>query len=240
MPQIKCEGVSLGYDGKVIAENLSFSVEDGDYLCIVGENGAGKSTLMKTLLGLKNPISGEITFKDQNLQKRIGYLPQQAELQRDFPATVWEIVLSGCLGRCGRKPFFGKNEKALARENLEKLGILELSGRCYRELSGGQQQRVLLARALCAAQQLLLLDEPAAGLDPMATNEMYHMIMDLNRQENLTVVMVSHDIKAAVKHAKHILHLGNGESFFGSAELYAKSPVGNRFLNSDRCGRCEE
>lgn len=240
MPQIKCSEVSLGYDGRVIAEKLSFSVESGDYLCIVGENGAGKSTLMKTLLGLQKPISGEIILKDESLQKGIGYLPQQAELQRDFPASVWEIVLSGCLGRCGKKPFFGKNEKLLAKSNLEKLGISDLAGRCYRELSGGQQQRVLLARALCAARQLLLLDEPAAGLDPMATNEMYHMIMDLNRQENITVVMVSHDIKAAVKHAKHILHLGNGESFFGTPELYAKSAVGSAFLNSDRCGRCDE
>lgn len=239
MEQIKCDGVSLGYDGKIIAENLSFSVEKGDYLCIVGENGAGKSTLVKTLLGLTKPICGEVSIKEEVIQKGIGYLPQQAELQRDFPATVWEIVLSGCVGHCGIIPFYSKKEKATANEHLKKLGIEDLKKRCYRELSGGQQQRVLLARALCAARTLLLLDEPAAGLDPKATNEMYHMIMELNKQTNLTVVMVSHDIKAAVSHSKHILHLGNNGTFFGTSAEYSQSDIGKAFLNSDKCGRCK-
>lgn len=167
-------------------------------------------------------------------------MPQQAELQRDFPATVWEIVLSGCLGRCGVKPFFGAAEKRFAKENLRKLGIEDIKNRSYGELSGGQQQRVLLARALCAAKALLLLDEPATGLDPVATNELYHMIMDLNKQENLTVVMVSHDVKAAVNHAKHILHLGNESIFFGTADEYIQSEVGSAFLNSGKCGRCKK
>lgn len=240
MVHIECRNVSLGYDGKIIAENLTFLAEEGDYLCIVGENGAGKSTLVKTLLGLTKPVQGEIVMGDGILQREIGYLPQQAEIQRDFPATVWEIVMSGCIGRCGAKPFFGMAEKKLAADNMKKLGIEDLKNSCYRELSGGQQQRVLLARALCAARKLLLLDEPAAGLDPVATNEMYHLIMDLNRQEGLTVVMVSHDIKAAVNHAKHILHLGNGEVFFGTAAEYTQSAVGSAFLNSGKCGRCKE
>jgi len=238
--QIVCSDISLGYDGKIIAEKISFSVERGDYLCIVGENGAGKSTLMKTLLGLNEPICGTITMEDGISKNETGYLPQQAEFQWDFPATVWEIVMSGCLGRCGRRPFFGKAERRLASENMEKLGIGNLKKKCYRHLSGGQQQRVLLARALCAAKKLLLLDEPAAGLDPMATNEMYHLIMELNKQEDLTVVMVSHDINAAVNHAKHILHLGDGVSFFGTALEYAQSEIGSRFLNSGKCGRCGE
>ena len=236
MPDIVCKGISLGYGGKVIAEDISFTVEEGDYLCIVGENGAGKSTLVKTLLGLESPIQGEVIVDSKISKNRIGYLPQQTELQRDFPATVWEIVLSGC----GKSLFFGKKQKTIATENMKKLGIDNLKNRCYRELSGGQQQRVLLARALCAAKRLLLLDEPAAGLDPVATNEMYHLVMDLNKQEDITVVMVSHDIKAAVRHSKHILHLGDGEMFFGTAEEYSHSNVGIRFLNSDKCGRCGE
>ncbi len=237
--QIECRELSLGYDEVRIAENLNFSVEEGDYLCIVGENGAGKSTLVKTLLGLNTQIGGEIIF-DKNIKPRdIGYLPQQAELQRDFPATVWEIVLSGCLGGMGIKPWFSKQEKNMAEENLKKLGILGLKDKSYRNLSGGQQQRVLLARALCAAKKILLLDEPAAGLDPMATNEMYHLVMELNHHENLTVIMVSHDINAAVRHAKHILHLGNGQSFFGKAADYVASDVGKAFLGIGKCRRCD-
>ncbi len=237
--QIDCRGVSLGYDEVVIAADLNFSVSDGDYLCIVGENGAGKSTLVKTLLGLNTPVDGEIIFDKSIKPRDIGYLPQQAELQRDFPATVWEIVLSGCLGGMGMRPWFSNREKALAEENLKKLGVYALKDRSYRKLSGGQQQRVLLARALCAAKKILLLDEPAAGLDPMATNEMYHLVMELNHHEGLTVIMVSHDINAAVRHAKHILHLGNGQSFFGTAADYAESKVGKAFLGKGKCRRCD-
>lgn len=240
MSQIKCTDVSLGYDGRVIAEKLTFSVAEGDYLCIVGENGAGKSTLVKTLLGLQKPISGGIEFDSEVSAKEIGYLPQQSELQRDFPATVYEVVMSGLIGRCGRRFWFSKKEKKIAENNMSKLGILNLKKKSYRELSGGQQQRVLLARALCAAKRIILLDEPASGLDPVATNEMYHMIMDLNRTENITVAMVSHDINAAVRHAKHILHLGNGEMFFGTVDEYKNSEIGRLFLNSGKCKRCEE
>ncbi len=240
MAYIVCRDISLGYDGRTIVENLSFEVESGDYLCVVGENGAGKSTLMKTLLGLNKPTRGQILTEEGFSNRGIGYLPQQTEFQRDFPATVWEIILSGCVSRCEGRPFLGRREKAGAFENMKKLGIESLKKSCYRELSGGQQQRVLLARALCSARELLLLDEPAAGLDPMATNELYHLIMELNRRENLTVVMVSHDIQAAVKHAKHILHLGEKSLFFGTASDYAQSQVGQMFLNLGKCGRCEE
>lgn len=240
MCQIKCTNVSLGYDKRVIAENISFSVLEGDYLCIVGENGAGKSTLLKTLLGLQKPISGELTFSGASKLLGVGYLPQQTVLQKDFPTTVWEIVLSGLLGRGGRRFRFSKAERGIAEENLKKLGIFDLKKTSYRNLSGGQQQRVLLARAMCAAKKLIILDEPAAGLDPVATNEMYHMLMDLNKAEGITVVMVSHDINAALHHAKHILHLGNREVFFGTVEEYKNSETGKAFLNSGKCRRCEE
>jgi zinc transport system ATP-binding protein len=239
MSQIKCKDVSLGYDGKVIVENLNFSVEKGDYLCIVGENGAGKSTLVKTLLGLNKPIKGEIMFDKEISATEIGYLPQQAELQRDFPATVEEIVISGTLNRCRGRFWYSKSEKMLMKENLKKLGIEDLRKNSYMQLSGGQRQRVLLARALCSAKKILLLDEPASGLDPVATNEMYHLIMDLNISENLTVVMVSHDINAASRHAKQILHLGNEKLFFGTSQEYQNSETGKAFLGRGKCGRCD-
>lgn len=231
MSQIICNNIILGYDGKSVVENLSFSVEKGDYFCIVGENGAGKSTLVKALLKLKKPMSGEIVMGQDVERNGIGYLPQQTEIQRDFPASAYEIVLSGCVGRLGKKLFFSSQQKKMAVENMKKLGIENLAKCCYRQLSGGQQQRVLLARALCASGNILLLDEPTAGLDPVATNEMYSIISDLNKTQNITIVMVSHDIKAAVKYAKHILHIGHQPLFFGKTEDYIRSSVGKAFLN---------
>ncbi|MBQ7143866.1 MAG: metal ABC transporter ATP-binding protein [Oscillospiraceae bacterium] len=223
MSLITCTNLSLGYEGREIIRDLNFSVNVGDYLCIVGENGSGKSTLMKTILGLRQPFGGSIAFGDGLRQTEIGYLPQQTAVQRDFPASVWEIVLSGCQNRMGRRPFYGKAERDRAKEQLERLGITELSKRCYRELSGGQQQRVLLARALCATQKLLLLDEPVSGLDPMVTAELYRLIRGLNR-EGVTIVMISHDVAAAAEDASHVLHVGR-ELFFGTRDEYLRSAV---------------
>ncbi len=220
MAQLICENLTLGYNSKVILENLSFSVNSGDYLCIVGENGSGKSTLMKTLLHLLKPLGGSIRTGDGLLADEIGYLPQQTEVQRDFPASVREIVLSGCQSRCGRRPFYNKAEKQLAHDTMEKLGILPLKHRCYRELSGGQQQRVLLARALCATQKMLLLDEPVTGLDPQATKEMYELIKTLN-DDGITIIMISHDIETALQYATHILDIGH-KIYFGEAKNYVR------------------
>ena len=228
MAQLTCSGLVLGYEGHVILSGLDFSVDAGDYLCIVGENGSGKSTLMKTILGLIKPAAGRITWGEGLRENEIGYLPQQTIVQKDFPATVREIVLSGCQGRAGRRPFYSKAEKELARQNMERMGITSLSRACYRELSGGQQQRVLLARALCATQKLLLMDEPVSGLDPLVTSEMYELIRRLNR-EGVTIIMVSHDIAAAVRYATHILHAGS-EIFFGTAGEYRESALAKRFL----------
>ncbi len=230
MAQLSCKNLVLGYESSVVAENISFEVNEGDYLCIVGENGSGKSTLIKTVLNLQDPFSGEIKTGDGLKRNEIGYLPQQTVVQRDFPASVWEIVLSGCQSRCGIRPFYSKEEKALARANMEKMGITQFAKRCYRELSGGQQQRVLLARALCATQKLLLLDEPVSGLDPKVTGEMYALIESLNKNENITIIMISHDISAALKYATHILHIGKS-TFFGTKEEYLKSEQGKRFLS---------
>lgn len=219
MAQLVCRKLCVGYDGKPVLRGLNFEVCAGDYLCIVGENGSGKSTLMKTIIGLQPPISGEILTGDGLRKNEIGYLPQQTQVQRDFPASVREIVLSGCQGRCGNRSFYNKEEKRLSVEAMEKMQILPLARRCYRELSGGQQQRVLLARALCATQKMLLLDEPVSGLDPRATIEMYRLIGELNQRDGITVVMISHDIEAAVKYASHILHIGDA-IFFGSKMEY--------------------
>ena len=222
MALIKCEGLSLGYDSKEILCGIDFSVNSGDYLCIIGENGSGKTTLMKTILGLHLPMKGSIEFGDGLTNNEIGYLPQQTELQKDFPASVFEIVLSGCQTRCGLRPFYNRKEKFIAHSAMQKLGICGISDRCYRELSGGQQQRVLLARALAATKKLLLLDEPTAGLDPKVTSEMYAIIKDLNEKEGISVIMISHDIAAATEYASHILHIGES-LFFGTCEDYKNS-----------------
>ena len=228
MAQLTCQNLCVGYDGKSVLQDLNFEVFAGDYLCIVGENGSGKSTLMKTILGLQPPISGRILTGDGLRKNEIGYLPQQTVVQKDFPASVREIVLSGCQGRCGSRPFYNKEEKQLAAEAMDKMQITQLAKRCYRELSGGQQQRVLLARALCATQKMLLLDEPVSGLDPKVTAEMYALIEKLNREDGITVIMISHDIAAAVKYASHILHIGD-TVFFGAKEDYLQSPQGRLF-----------
>lgn len=228
MALLTAQNLSLGYDGQTIIEGLNFSVDPGDYLCIVGENGSGKTTLMKTLLHLNEPVNGEILTGDGLKRNEIGYLPQQTIVQRDFPASVWEIVLSGCQGRSGLRPFYNKEEKQLARDNMERMGIMDLADRSYRYLSGGQQQRVLLARALCATKKLLLLDEPVSGLDPKVTVEMYELISSLNK-EGITIIMISHDIVAAVRYATHILHIGN-KVFFGTTEEYKNSKTGKYFL----------
>lgn len=228
MAQLICQDLCVGYDGKAVLQDLSFAVFSGDYLCIVGENGSGKSTLMKTILGLQQPVRGRILTLDGLRKNEIGYLPQQTQVQKDFPASVREIVLSGCQGHCGSRPFYNKEEKQLAADAMEKMQIAQLAKRCYRELSGGQQQRVLLARALCATRKMLLLDEPVSGLDPKATAEMYALIEKLNREDGITVIMISHDIAAAVKYASHILHIGDAV-FFGTKTEYLQSPQGRLF-----------
>lgn len=228
MAQLTCENVSLGYDNKTILSNLSFSVNSGDYLCIVGENGSGKSTLMRTMLGLQKPMSGEISLGDGFKKGEIGYLPQQTDVQKNFPASVKEIVLSGCQARAGLRPFYNNQEKEMAANAMKKMRIEEFSKRCYRELSGGQQQRVLLARALCATQKILLLDEPVSGLDPKVTAEMYELISGLNK-EGITIIMISHDIDVAISEASHILHICD-KPFFGTKEEYLKSELGSKFI----------
>ncbi|MBR4881223.1 MAG: ABC transporter ATP-binding protein [Clostridia bacterium] len=220
MPLINCKNVTLSYENKTVINDLSFEVSEGDYLCVVGENGSGKSTLIKALLGLKPITHGSISLGEGLRKNEIGYLPQQSSVQKDFPASVYEVVLSGTLNSSGILPFYKKSDRRKAEENMARLGISELKNACYRELSGGQQQRVLLARALSATKKLLLLDEPTAGLDPIVSSDFYRIIEKLNREDGITVIMVSHEIKTAVKYATHMLHLHRHHTFFGPKEHY--------------------
>lgn len=228
MSYITCEDLALGYEGRIISDNINFTVNKGDYLCIVGENGAGKTTLLKALLHLIRPLKGNITMGDGLKAYEIGYLPQQTTAQKDFPASVKEIVLTGTLNSCKMRPFYGKRQQNTAEENMKKLSVWELRNRSFMELSGGQKQRVLLARALCATSKVILLDEPVAGLDPMATQDMYKVIEDLNK-EGVTIIMISHDIESAVQYASHILHLGSIHQFYGSKDDYLQSDAWKMF-----------
>ena len=230
MALIKCENLSIGYEGQTVVKDLDFQIAPGDYLCIVGENGSGKSTLVRSLLGLKNVEKGQIIYGDGLKQTEIGYLPQQTDVQKDFPASVYEVVRSGRLNSRGFHPFYTATDRKAAVEKMDLLGIRDLARQCFRDLSGGQKQRVLLARALCATKSLLLLDEPVTGLDPIVTGEFYQLIRRINRESGIAVVMVSHDIESAVKDASHILHLQETALFFGTTEEYKRSPVGRRFL----------
>ena len=204
---LTCESLTLGYENITLATDVSFKVNEGEYWCITGEHGTGKTTLMKTILGLVKPLSGKTTWSDEALASGIGYLPQQTDVQRDFPASVTEVVLSGFQGKLGLRPFYNKHEKELALVNMERMGIKDLKNRCYRELSGGQQQRTLLARALCATGKVLVLDEPVAALDPKVTEEMYGLIKSLN-DDKITIIMVTHDPDAPSRFATHELRFG--------------------------------
>lgn len=219
MAQLICQNLSVGYEGRPVLQGLNFEVCAGNYLCVLGENGSGKSTLMKTILGLQPPLSGSIVMGDGLRKNEIGYLPQQTAVQKDFPASVREIVLSGCQGRCGLRPYYTRAEKQMAANAMEKLQISHLAKRCYRMLSGGQQQRVLLARALCATHKMLLLDEPVSGLDPKVATQLYLLIKKLNVEDGVTVIMISHDMEAALQYASHILHVGDA-LFYGAKAIY--------------------
>lgn len=232
MSLISCRDVCLSYENNTVIKNLSFNVEAGDYLCIVGENGSGKSTLVKAMLGLKETASGHLHFGEGIKKGEIGYLAQQTTAQKDFPASVYEVVISGCLAD-KRSLFYTKKQKALVKENMEKLDVFSLKSRCFRELSGGQQQRVLLARALCATKKLILLDEPVTGLDPVVTSELYSIIRSINSDYGITIVMVSHDLDAAIKNASHILHLSKNDYFYGTVENYLSSDIYRSFTGGD-------
>jgi zinc transport system ATP-binding protein len=234
MAFIECKNAAFGYEGKAAVDQLNFKVEEGNYLCIVGENGSGKSTLMKGILGLISPMEGEIILSDGLKKNQIGYLPQQTDVQKNFPASVYEVVISGRLNRIGTRIFFGKKDRLEAYEKMKMMGIYELRNQSYQELSGGQRQRVLLARALCATQKILLLDEPVTGLDPATTKEMYRCIRELNRKHGIAIIMISHDIEMAVSEASHILQLAETQLFFGTTEEYQQSKIGKVWIGGEQ------
>ena len=230
---LKCEHVDFGYENQDAVIDVSLEVSTGDYICIVGENGSGKSTLMKGILGLLKPTEGKIEISEELKKAGIGYLPQQTAAQKDFPATVFEVVISGCLGKRGNRPFYSPKEKQTALSNLERLGIADLKKSCFRDLSGGQKQRALIARALCATDKLLILDEPITGLDPSAIQDFYNIIRKLNRDEQVAILMVSHDMANIVRQAGKILHLQQKALFWGTVQDYLKSGIGNQFLGGE-------
>ena len=227
---LEVKNLHANVNGKEILKGINLSVKAGEVHAIMGPNGSGKSTLVKGLLHLKNPSTGSITTGDGLHPSEIGYLPQQTAAQKDFPASVWEVVLSGRQNHPHFPPFYTKADKEDALRNMELLDLLPLKKRCYRDLSGGQQQRVLLARALCATKKLLLLDEPVTGLDPVMTNEMYQLIRRINREQNVTIIMVSHDIRNILPDATHILQLDQKQVFFGPMDEYLKTEAGKQFL----------
>ncbi|MBQ2704088.1 MAG: ABC transporter ATP-binding protein [Clostridia bacterium] len=221
MALITCKNLSLAYDSVNVAEDINFAVNKGEYVCVVGENGSGKTTLMRALLGLHKTKSGDITLGEGLKRNQIGYLPQQTPTQRDFPASVKEVVLSGFVGGMGLRPFYNKAERDRAEKVMERLELSDVQNRSYSELSGGQQQRVLLARALCATGKLLLLDEPAASLDNHIALKLYDIIEGLNKEDGIAVIMISHDVQSAVKYADKILHMGAKTVFYDKADYLA-------------------
>ncbi|MDR2211634.1 MAG: metal ABC transporter ATP-binding protein [Spirochaetaceae bacterium] len=241
-PLLECHDLSFGYDGRTVLEGLTFSLNRGEKLCVVGENGSGKSTLLKGLLGLQAPMGGSL-IKSSGLKRGdIGYLPQESPLQKDFPAAVFEVILSGRQNRRGMRPFYTREDKAAAAESLEMLDLADLGRRCFRELSGGQRRRVLLARSLCAAGKLLLLDEPASGLDPVVQAGLYRVLEKINAELGMAIIMVSHDIEGVLQftapekdgRAGKVLHLAGRQLFAGSAEAYRESDPGKLFLGGHR------
>ncbi len=238
MALLKATNLKLGYTGKVVLENLNFTVNTGDYLCVVGENGSGKTTLIKGILGLLQPFGGQVEYSEGLSRNHIGYLSQQQKLSKDFPASVSEIVMSGFLNNRLVAFSYSKQEREEAREIMLRVGVESFRKKVFSELSGGQQQRVLLARALCAAKKLILLDEPTSALDPLATAEFYSVVKALN-EDGMAVIMVSHDITSAVRNASHILHLGSDSFFFGTTHEYMHSSFGSKLLISDcPCDAC--
>lgn len=223
MSQLICKNITIGYEKDIVLSDVSFFAQEGEYISIVGENGTGKSSLLKGILGLVPVKSGEIEFEDKFLKSHIGYLSQQNPMQKEFPASVYEVVLSGCQNSKGISPFYGKRAKAMALKNIERLGMEAYVKKSFADLSGGQRQRVLLARALCATEKMILLDEPVTGLDPVAIREMYTLIKKLNREYNITILMVTHDIEKALEYSDKILHLSKEDYFFGTVEEYKSS-----------------
>ncbi len=232
---LQCNNLTMSYENTLALSNVSFQVDKGDFLSVLGANGSGKSTLLKSILGLLPVKEGAIRYGEGLKASEIGYLPQQTPVQKDFPATVWEVCLSGTLNRRGFFPFYSQREKRLTLDNMELLGISHLKQKSYRDLSGGQQQRVLLARALCATRKLLLLDEPVTGLDPVITSDFYEIIKNINRDEGIAVIMVTHDMDGALRYSNKILHLDREVLFFGETEKYTHSKICRIFLG----GNCQ-
>ncbi len=233
MSLISTSNLTLAYDGAEVVKNLNIHIDNGDYVCIVGENGSGKSTLAKAIVGLITPVSGKIDFDSSISTKNIGYMPQQTNVHNDFPASVYEIVMSGFLGKLNILPFYQKKHKQKADTILKTLGIYQFKKCCYNKLSGGQKQRVLLARALCATDSVLVLDEPASSLDPIITSEFYDILNKLNKQNKITIIMISHDTSIIKKYATKVIHLSDNKYIFDTSDNYIASEFGKNYIGGE-------
>ncbi len=221
MSLIELKNLSLGYDNITVLKDINMVIEENDFICIVGPNGSGKSTLIKGILGLIKPSKGKIIYNNLK-QNFIGYMPQEVKIDSNFPASVYEIVLSGTLNRLGLKSFYTKREKQIADDNLKILGIENLKDKSFQDLSGGQRQKVLLARSLCATSKLLILDEPSNNLDAKSKQELYEIIVDLNKNHNITIIMITHDLDHDNLIGNKILSLRDDEIFFGTTEEFIR------------------
>lgn len=222
MPLIEFKDLCIGYEHKVIIKNINLEINDGEYVCVFGDNGVGKTTFLKTILGLIPPLSGSIIIEDTFNKKEVGYLPQRMQLKPEFPASCFEIVLSGCVNRLKIWPFYRKSHRDLAIEKMKLLGVANLKDKPFRVLSGGQQQRILLARALCATDRLLILDEPFTGLDYHAAKSLYDLLEKINKQLNVTIIVVSHFMEDILAYSTKVVHLSKEEVFCGTPEQYVQ------------------
>lgn len=205
----------IGYKTMFALKNISFDVNSGEYICIIGDNGAGKTTLIKSLLSLNDISSGKIEINCK--RNEISYLPQNSSIPLDFPATVEEIVLTGTQDDKIKAFFYGVNQKKMANSAMEKARITNLAKRRFGELSGGQQQRVLFARAIAKNPKVLILDEPCTGLDSSTCKDFYKLLDDVNSIERVTIIMVLHDLSAVKKYASKIIALNDNKlAFCGS------------------------
>lgn len=218
---IEVKNLTLGYGSHVVLKNLNFKIDDGDFVCVVGPNGSGKSTLIKGILGLIKPIKGNVKFNNLK-QNFIGYMPQETVVDKNFPASCYEIVLSGTLNRLGFISFYTDNEKKIANESLKLLGISDLKDKNFCDLSGGQRQKVLLARSLCATSKLLILDEPSNNLDSKSKKDLYNIVSDLNKNRGITVIMITHDLDHNNLIGNKILSLREDDVFYGETNEFIR------------------
>ncbi|MBQ4354189.1 MAG: ATP-binding cassette domain-containing protein [Clostridia bacterium] len=218
---LTCQNLTVGYEGVRLCTDISFTLHTGEYMSIIGPSGIGKSALAGTILGVQKPAEGEVIYENGMQRTDIGCLPQEQVIRSSV--TVREVVLEGCLHHT-KKWFVGRAEKEFAMHNLERVGLADFAKRRFGDLSGGQRQRVLLARALCSAKKLLILDEPMHGLDAYAKDEIFHEIVKINESGIAVMLIDANAVDGTV------LHLSDRQLFCGSVTDYIRSVPGQFYF----------